>query len=74
MSQSAATPAGCDPPATQPKKRGPAVPIKPGPAAAASCSIASLAGMPLSGVGPPNASSNAAKPAVAAGGRVARVR
>ena len=49
-SQSAATPAGCEAPITQPKKRGPAIGISPGTACVASASTTSPGSVPCSGM------------------------
>ena len=57
VSQSAATPVGCDPPITQPKNRGPVIGRMPGVARATRSSMIVPASSPVSGVGPANASS-----------------
>ena len=56
-SQSAATPAGCEAPITQPKKRGPAIGISPGAACVARASMTSPASVPCSGMTSVNRSS-----------------
>ena len=62
-SQSAARPAGSVPPITKPKKRGPALPINPGSAAAASSEMIRSGSSPASGSGASNAACMASKSA-----------
>ncbi len=69
VSQSAPSAAGCAPPMTKPKYRGPAVATRPGSAAAASVSTVSAASAPAARSGPPSAERSEARSTVGATGR-----
>ena len=72
VSQSAASAAGTLPPMTNPKKRGPAVAMRPPSALAARASTTSTGSSPDSGSGPPNRRRSSSSGTVGATGRSGR--
>ena len=74
VSQSAATPMGCEAPMTQPKKRGPVMVARPGSASAASSSITDRPSLPSSGSGTMKDSRISAKVLAGFCGRPSRAR